>query len=87
MEGFPQRVKIGSLSELPVQYICGAAEIADLCNDRAHMDTAKYITNFSFMKVDGCGHDLICKCQDSQKVIDAVIRQIQSATRLNSKNG
>jgi len=83
LEGLPQKQPIGVVSELPIQYICGPGEVADLCNDRAQQGTAKFVTNFTFLKVAGCGHALCdpSRCKNFQQVIDAVVTHIEAAAR------
>lgn len=81
MEGFPQTNKTGVVSELPIQYICGASELADLCNDRARDDTAKYVAKYTYHRMDQCGHDLTKPqaCPQYQEVIDNVLHHIEAA--------
>ena len=79
--GFPQTSKTGVVSELPIQYICGASEVADLCNDRARDDTAKYVVKYTYHRMDQCGHDLTKPqaCPQYQEVIDNVLHHIEAA--------
>ena len=81
LAGFPQRSKIGNITELPVQYICGVGEVADLCNDRARDETAKYVAKFTYKRMSECGHCLTDPglCPQYQDVIDAVVEHIEAA--------
>ncbi|KOO25448.1 epoxide hydrolase [Chrysochromulina tobinii] len=53
LEGSPQRVKVGLVTEFPILYICGEHDTADVCNDQARNGSAELIANFSYMRVPG----------------------------------
>jgi len=82
LEGSPQRVKVGLVTEFPILYICGEHDTADVCNDQARNGSAELIANFSYMRVPGCGHDLTDPqgCRRYQDVIDATVQLIESVT-------
>lgn len=82
LEGSPQRVKVGLVTEFPILYICGEFDTADQCNDQARNGSAELIANFSYMMVPGCGHDLTDPqdCGRYQDVINATVLLIESVT-------
>jgi len=82
-EGVGQSVFVGNVTEFPVFYACGAKDTADLCIDLFENESAALISDFSYLRVDDCGHDIISSvsaCSQQQEVIDGIIANIQKGT-------
>ena len=83
LDGVGQSVFVGNVSEFPVFYSCGQKDTADLCIDLYKNESAARIKDFSYLRVDECGHDIISSssaCPQQQQVIDGIIANIQKAT-------
>eukprot|EP00467_Chlorarachnion_reptans_P025619 CAMPEP_0114532424 /NCGR_PEP_ID=MMETSP0109-20121206/26660_1 /TAXON_ID=29199 /ORGANISM="Chlorarachnion reptans, Strain CCCM449" /LENGTH=374 /DNA_ID=CAMNT_0001715491 /DNA_START=43 /DNA_END=1167 /DNA_ORIENTATION=+ len=82
LEGLPQSTRVGEVTEYPVLYVCGAGDIADLCNDRFRDETARRVANFSYLQVESCGHNLVSpqKCSEYQNVIDEIVSFVEAAS-------
>jgi pimeloyl-ACP methyl ester carboxylesterase len=78
LSGVPQRTKVGNVTEFPVLFLCGVEEVADLCTDRMHEETAKRVADLTYVRLQACGHNVL-SCSDKQKTIDAVIANVQAA--------
>ena len=80
-DGVPQTAKVGNVTDFPVLYACGGADKPDLCEDTFNTQSAAYITDYSYLKVENCGHKVLECTQDSdtKQFIDAIISNIESA--------
>jgi pimeloyl-ACP methyl ester carboxylesterase len=76
--GVAQRTKVGRVTEFPVLYLCGVQEVADLCTDRMHQQTAQLVPSLTYVRLQDCGHGVF-RCADTQKTINAVISHIEGA--------
>ena len=87
LEGVPQRTKVGMVTEVPVQYICGSSDYADLCTDRFRDGTAALVKTFNYLRLETCGHALCspAKCPEYQTVIDGVVGWIEKHTPNSSR--
>lgn len=84
LEGVPQTVKVGVVSELPVFFACGEKDSADLCTDSVAKETGSMVaSNYTYV-INTCGHQLIrvsdCPDDQRQKVIDAIIANVVSGS-------
>ena len=81
--GIPQTKKVGNVTEFPVLLVCGSSDVADLCTDRFKDGTAALVKDFSYYRATTCGHDLTSskRCPEYQKIIDAVVKVIKSASK------
>lgn len=64
-----------------VRLLCNQ-DTADLCIDLYKTESASYIRNFTYLRVDDCGHDIISsvsRCSQQQQVIDGIIANIQNS--------
>ena len=80
LNGLPQRTKVGEVKTVPVFYICGASDLADKCTDRFRDATAKLVTNFKYLRLEACGHDLTTpqQCSEYEKVVDGMVNFVKS---------
>jgi pimeloyl-ACP methyl ester carboxylesterase len=82
--GIDQKVKIGKI-ETPVLFACGTSDDAILCNQPYALKTADYCDakTYQHIAVD-CGHGLLScsKSTETQKVMDAIVNRIKTATEL-----
>ena len=78
LSGVPQRVRVGNVTEFPVLYLCGVSEVADLCSDRMHEQTAQRVADLTYVRLQDCGHGVF-RCPDAQKTINAVVSHIEAA--------
>ena len=81
LEGLPQTAKIGNITGIPVLYACGVKDAADLCSDRFRDETEALVADFTYLRVTECGHNLNLPsaCTAYQTVIDAVVKNVESA--------
>ena len=73
-------MRVGRVDEFPVLYACGSNDQSDLCKEAFDTESGALIGKYTYLKVDGCGHDVL-GCSQAQKYIDAITKNIQQATR------
>lgn len=78
LEGVAQSVRVGRVDEFPVLYACGSTDTSDLCKAAFDTESAALIGNYTYLKVVGCGHNVL-GCSQAQTYIDAIIKNIQQA--------
>jgi len=76
LAGVAQSVRVGRVDEFPVLYACGSTDQSDLCKAAFDTESAALIGNYTYLKVVGCGHDVL-GCDHAQTYIDAIIKNIQ----------
>eukprot|EP00040_Diaphanoeca_grandis_P019398 m.102342 g.102342 ORF g.102342 m.102342 type:complete len:441 (-) comp27406_c1_seq1:192-1514(-) len=86
LSGLPQRTKVGLVPEVPVLYMCGSGEYADICNDRMRDESAKLVENFAYARIQGCGHDLTTpsSCSNYQLVIETILQHVESGAPIQT---
>merc|ERR1711904_569271 len=81
-DGIEQKVKTGNI-ETPVLYACGTSDDSILCNEPYALKTVDYCDakTYQHIAVD-CGHGLLScsKSSETQKVKDAIVNRIMTAT-------
>lgn len=84
LDGVPQRVKVGDVSEFPVFFACGQLDRSDLCSTKVVHQTAAMISSPFTSAINSCGHQLIavgsCPIDERQKVIGGISDMITSVT-------
>jgi len=76
LEGVAQSVRVGRVDEFPVLYACGSTDQSDLCKAAFDTESAALLGKYTYLKVNGCGHDVL-GCSQKQTYIDAIIKNIQ----------
>jgi len=80
LEGVAQSVRVGRVDEFPVFYACGSNDQSDLCKAAFDTESGALISQYTYLKVDGCGHNVLGCQTGAQKFIDGIIKNIQQAT-------
>lgn len=82
LEGVPQTVKVGIVSEFPVIFACGALDNCDLCTVKVAKETGAMVSsNYIYLILSSCGHDVLgSTCSERNKLIDAIVKNVVSAS-------
>lgn len=82
LTGLPQKTKVGRVDDVPVHYVCGATDYADICNYRYAEGTKSMVgATFNYTRMNNCGHDLTGpKCPQYQQVTDAIVGFVESVS-------
>ena len=74
LEGVPQTVKVGQITEFPVLYACGDGDSSDLCNPDFGKQSGDLIQKFTYLKLKGCSHDVLgCGVPARKEELEAAI--------------
>jgi pimeloyl-ACP methyl ester carboxylesterase len=77
LEGVPQSVFVGNISEFPVFFGCGTQDTCDLCKLSFSEENNALIETYTFLKKDQCGHNVL-GCAFAQEYIDGIVANVQS---------
>lgn len=79
LKGVGQTAMVGDIDEFPVLYACGTGDTSDLCEKQFGAQTCAKISACTYLRVEGCGHDVIgCDTGDAT-VTDAIVANIEKA--------
>jgi pimeloyl-ACP methyl ester carboxylesterase len=81
LEGVPQTVKVGKITQFPVLYACGTDDTSDLCNPIFGTQSQELIQSFTYLQLPGCGHDVLgCGVPVQKELLEsAIVKHIQDA--------
>jgi len=81
LEGIPQTIKVGNITQFPVLYACGTDDSSDLCNPIFAKQSQDLIKSFSYLQLPGCGHDVLgCPVSVQLELLEkAIVKHIQDA--------
>jgi hypothetical protein len=81
LEGVPQTVKVGKITQFPGLYACGTDDTSDLCNPIFGTQSQDLIQSFTYLQLPGCGHDVLgCGVPVQKELLEsAIVKHIQDA--------
>jgi len=81
--GVPQTARVGKVDEFPVLYACGSADTSDLCKQAFSDESAELISDYKYLRLGLCGHDVLgCEDDGQRKELErTIVDHIQSVYR------